>query len=348
MISNEFPRALYNCSNLQYLDLSQNYFFGDIQLMAQLRQLNLGANSFFGNIPTSIGLLIELRSLQLFHIPFSSSFLPEIGNLSNLELLELAYMTRITTTLPLELTRLKKLKYLWVSGSNLVGKILDTIGEMVALEQLDLSKNNLSRKIPSGLFMPKNLSKVYFYKNKLYGEIPRVVEASNIDVNDLSENYLIGTIPDDFERLTKLSGLSLLNNQLFEKIPDSIGHLLGLINLKLFYNNLSGTLPPNLGRYSMLEVFQMASNYRLTGQLPQHLGDNGRLVRVEAFDNNLSGQLPKSLINYNNLIFLNVHNNMFFWKYFLSNNSFMSELPERFSCNLSRLEISYNKVQVKF
>jgi hypothetical protein len=68
--SNEFPRALYKCSNLQYLDLSQNYFAGtvpdDIHLMAQLRLLNLGANSFSGNIPASIGRLTELRSLQLF------------------------------------------------------------------------------------------------------------------------------------------------------------------------------------------------------------------------------------------------------------------------------------------
>jgi Leucine-rich repeat (LRR) protein len=89
MTSNEFPRALYNCSNLQYLDLSQNYFSGvvpdDIHLMARLCQLNLGANCFFGNITASIGQLVELRSLQLFHIPFSGSFPPKIGNLSNLK-----------------------------------------------------------------------------------------------------------------------------------------------------------------------------------------------------------------------------------------------------------------------
>ncbi|XP_062149200.1 receptor-like protein kinase 5 [Alnus glutinosa] len=364
MTSNEFPRPLYNCSNLQYLDLSQNNFSGtvpdDIHRMAQLRLLNLGANIFSGNIPASIGWLTELRSLQLFACQFNGSFPPEIGNLSNLERLELAWMTRITTTLPSEFTRLKKLKYLWVAGSNLVGEIPDTIGEMAALEHLDLSRNNLSGKIPSGLFMPKNLSKVYLYKNKLSGEIPRVVEASNIDVIDLSENHLIGTIPDDFGRLTKLSGLSLFKNQLSEKIPDSIGRLPGLINLKLFNNNLSGTLPPDLGRYSMLEVFQVASNYRLTGQLPQHLGDNGRLVRVVASDNNLSGQLPKSLENCNNLIFLDVQNNRFFrnipsglWtllnmgSLLLSNNLFTGELPERLSRNLSRLEISHNRFSGK-
>jgi hypothetical protein len=92
MTSNEFPRALYNCSNLQYHDLSLNYFAGmlpdDIHRMAQLCLLNLGANSFSGNIPASIGQLTELRSLHLFMVPFNGSFPPEIGNLSNLERLD--------------------------------------------------------------------------------------------------------------------------------------------------------------------------------------------------------------------------------------------------------------------
>jgi Leucine-rich repeat (LRR) protein len=133
MTSNEFPRALYNCSNLQYLDLSQNYFVGvvpdDIHLMSRLRELNLGANNFSGNITASIGRLTELRSLQLVMCQFNGSFPPEIGNLSNLERLELAYMTTIMPArLPSEFTKLKKLKYLWVTASNLVGEIPDTNG----------------------------------------------------------------------------------------------------------------------------------------------------------------------------------------------------------------------------
>ncbi|XP_059431676.1 receptor-like protein kinase HSL1 [Corylus avellana] len=360
MTSNGFPTALYNCSKLQYLDLSQNYFAGtvpnDIHQMARLRQLNIGANSFSGNIPPSIGRLTELRILQLFLIQFNGSFPPEIGNLSNLEVLELGAMTNITTTLPSEFTKLRKLKYLWVASSNLVGKIPDSIGEMAALEHLDLSMNNLSGNIPSGLFMLKNLSIVYLYKNKLSGEIPRVVEALNIDVLDLSENSLTGSIPDDFGRLTKLSGLSLYSNQLSGKIPDSIGRLPGLINFKLFNNKFSGTLSQDFGRYSMLELFQVASNYGLIGELPKHLGDNGRLLRVAAFDNNLNGELPKSLGNCNNLTFLDVHNNRFFgnvpsglWTLLhlgiliLSHNSFTGELPERLPRNLSRLEMSHNR-----
>ncbi|GMY36177.1 receptor-like protein kinase 5 [Fagus crenata] len=359
-IFGEFPRALYNCSKLVDLDLSQNYFNGripiDIHRLSRLRRLNLGGNIFSGAIPASIGQLTELRTLQLCSCPFTGSFPPEVGSLSNLERLELAYNVNMTAAvLPSNFMKLKKLTYLWMAGSNLIGKIPDTIGEMEALVHLDLAKNNLSGKIPSSLFMPKNLSIVYLYRNQLSGEIPRVVEALNIDIIDLSDNKLNGTIPEDFGRLRNMSGLSLFFNQLSGKIPDSIGRLPRLMILKLFTNNFSGTLPPDLGRYSKLQEFQVSSN-RLTGNLPEHLCDNGRLIGVVAFDNNLTGKLSESLGNCSYLRIVSVYNNNLsgnipsgLWKTLdlsilqLSDNSFTGKLPQSVSTKLSRLEMSNNK-----
>ncbi|KAF5481951.1 hypothetical protein F2P56_002560 [Juglans regia] len=356
--STEFPRALYNCSKLEDLDLSQNYFGGaipdDIHRMARLHNLNLGGNSFFGNIPSSVGQLTELRILQLFGCLFIGSFPLEIGNLSNLEELGLAFNSKMMPRLPSEFTKLKKLKLLWMVQTNLVGEIPDKIGEMASLEHLDLSINSLTGKIPSSLLMPKNLRILYLYDNNLSGEIPQVVEALNLENIDLSENNLTGTIPDDFGKLIKLSGLSLFCNQLFGKIPDSIGRLPGLIVLKVFSNNFSGTLPPDLGRNSMLQEFQVATNM-LTGQLPEHLCDNGRLLGVVAFKNNLDGELPKSLGNCSSLIIVRVSSNRLsgcipsgMWTsqnmkmLMLSDNSFMGELPEILSRNLLWLEICNN------
>ncbi|KAG6662163.1 receptor-like protein kinase 5 [Carya illinoinensis] len=354
----EFPSALYNCSKLEDLDLSQNCFAGaipdDIHRMAQLRNLNLGGNNFSGNIPSSVGQLTDMRTLKLFACQFIGSLPPEIGNLSNLEELELAWNSKMTPRLPSEFTKLKKLKFLWMAHMNLIGEIPDNIGEMTSLEHLDLSSNYLIGKIPSNLFMPKNLRIVYLYKNNLSGEIPRVVEALNLDIIDLSENNLTGTIPNDFGKLRKLSGLSLFCNQMFGKIPDSIGSLPGLIVLKVFSNNFSGALPPDFGRYSMLQEFQIATNM-LTGQLPEHLCDNGRLLGVVAFKNNLDGELPKSLGNCSSLLIVSVFSNRLsgcipsgLWTsqnmgtLMLNDNSFTGELPEILSRNLSRLEISNN------
>ncbi|KAG6739700.1 hypothetical protein POTOM_057314 [Populus tomentosa] len=358
-IIGKFPVAVHNLSKLEILDLSQNYIVGtipdDIDCLARLSYLNLYANNFSGNIPAAIGLLPELRTLRLYDNQFNGSFPPEIGNLSKLEELSMAHNGFSPSRLHSSFTQLKKLKVLWISGANLIGEIPQMIGEMVALEHLDLSSNKLTGNIPGSLFMLMNLRVLYLHKNKLSGEIPRVVEALNLTSVDLSENNLTGTIPVDFGKLDKLSGLRLFFNQLSGEIPESIGRLPALKDFVLFSNNLSGSIPPDLGRYSALEGFQVCSN-RLTGNLPEYLCHGGSLRGVVAFDNKLGGELPKSLENCSSLLIVSISNNAFFgnipvglWTAFnlqllmISDNLFTGELPNEVSTSLSRLEISNNK-----
>jgi hypothetical protein len=80
--------------------------------------------------------------------------------------------------------------------------------------------------------MLKNLKVLFLDKNLLSGQIPQVVEALNSIVIDLSWNNLNGTIPVDFGKLNKLSGLSLSFNQLSGEIPESIGRLPALKDFK--------------------------------------------------------------------------------------------------------------------
>lgn len=363
-IVSQFPRVLYDCSKLEYLDLSQNYFIGpipeDIDRLSRLKFLYLTANNLSGEIPASIGRLTELRELNLVVNQFNGSFPAEIGNLQNLEVLELAYNTELSPSrLPSNFTQLKKLKKLWMASTNLIGEILETIGDMPALEFLDLSINNLTGSIPSGVFKLKNLSEVYLHSNSLSGEIPQAVESLNLKFIDLSANNLRGKIPNDFGKLENLSNLSLMFNQLSGEIPEGIGLLPSLKDIRLFNNMLSGALPPDFGRYSPLESFQVSVN-NLTGSLPEHLCAGGKLVGVAAQDNNLSGELPESLGNCSSLLMVKIYNNSFtgsipagLWTGFnlsmvlIRDNMFTGELPDKMSGNLSRLEISNNRFSGK-
>lgn len=360
VIPGNFPTSLYNCSKLQYLDLSENYFIGvlpdDIHhLSPQLEFLNLGGNNFTGDIPAAIGEISGLKELRLFGNLFNGSFPQEIGQLSNLEVLNLNENGFVPQTIPTSFTGLKKLTTLWMFGTNLIGQIPQDIGNLTALEYLDLSRNSLNGSIPPGLFLLKNLSILYLYKNQLSGIIPQVVEALNLDVLDLSYNNLTGSIPDGFGKLNKLTGLALFQNELSGQVPASIGSLPGLINVGLYSNNLSGELPPDFGRYSMLEKFQVALN-NFSGKLPEYLCANGVLMGLIAFSSNLSGGLPESLANCSTLQYVQLYDNRLsgqipegLWSsnnltwLMISDNLFNGPLPGNSGFNLSILDISNNQ-----
>ncbi|KAL3535690.1 hypothetical protein ACH5RR_004151 [Cinchona calisaya] len=357
-----FPTVLYNCSNLEYLDLSENLFIGtiptDIDRLSpagRLEYLKLEENNFTGDIPPAMGKLTGLKSFYARANLFNGSFPEEIGNLLNLEELALSSNGFASQAIPSSFTRLKKLRILWMTQTNLIGEIPQDIGNMTAMEFLDLSENGLSGNIPDGLFQLKNLSFLYLYKNSLSGSIPSSVEALNLNIMDLSNNSLTGRIPDEFGNLTKLTGLALMFNELSGEVPASLSRLPSLINIKLFINNLSGQLPPDFGRYSMLRTFEVAGN-NFVGNLPEDLCKNGVLIGVVAFGNNLTGELPQSLGNCNTMQVVQIQSNRFsgqipdgLWTatnlttLIISDNSFTGQLPDKVASGLSILNISNNQ-----
>ncbi|KAK6151852.1 hypothetical protein DH2020_014487 [Rehmannia glutinosa] len=242
-----------------------------------------------------------------------------------------------------------------MTEANLIGEIPDAIGNMSALEYLDLSVNQLSGSIPDGLFLLNNLTFLFLYKNSLSGFIPRRVEALKLQVLDLSNNTLTGTIPEDFGNLTSLTGLALFFNQLSGEVPVSLGTLPQLVDIVLYTNNLSGQLPPDFGRCSPLKTFQISAN-QFVGELPKHLCANKVLRGVIAFENKLTGEIPDSLGDCNSLEIVRVDDNQFsgkipdgLWtsvnliRLMLSGNLFAGQLPDKIGPQLALLELMHNK-----
>ncbi|KAI3468175.1 hypothetical protein Pfo_024838 [Paulownia fortunei] len=354
-----FPTAILNFSKLQYLDLSQNYFAGNIpeniSRLQSLQYLDLSANNFTGDIPPSIGNLTQLQTLCLYMNLFNGSFPMEISNLKNLEYLKLAYNDFLPSLIPPEYGNLSKMKYIWMTQTNLLGEIPESFANLSSLEHLDLSENEMEGGIPSGLFLLKNLSRLYLYKNRFSGSIPQVIESLDIVEVDLSMNNLTGRIPEDFGKLDTLEVLNLYANHLYGGIPSSVALISSLNIFRVFKNNLSGLLPSEMGIHSKLAAFEVSNNH-FTGNLPENLCAGGILYSVVAFNNNLTGEIPKSLGNCQTLNTVQLYGNNFsgevpvgLWSVpsmislMLSDNLISGELPSAVALNLTRLQISNNK-----
>ncbi|KAF8400934.1 hypothetical protein HHK36_014237 [Tetracentron sinense] len=311
-IPGEFPTVLYNCSKLQYLDLSFNYFGGqipeDIDRISRLQYLNLGVNTFAGKIPAAVGRFAELQTLFLDMNNFNGSFSPNIGNLSNLEFFRLDYNELfLQARIPSEFGRLKKLTYLWMKSTKLIGEIPESITNLSNLEYLDLSGNDLMGKIPSDLLLLKNLSSLHLYNNRLSGEIPRSVEALNLVEIDLSKNALTGTIPEDFGKLQNLTVLKLFENRLSGRIPMELTGLPYLSTLLLDDNRLSGSLPSEIISWKWLTILSLRRN-ELSSKIPPSIGYLTRLIDLDLSENQFSGQIPPE-IGHLRLAFVNLSYN---------------------------------------
>jgi len=171
----------------------------------------------------------------------------------------------LTGTLPAELGHLKHLKRLRLSNGfssqgKISGIIPPAIGEMEALEIINISYQNLATPLPVELSNIKNLKTL-----------------------NLAGNNFSGNLPAFFNNLIALQELDLANNNFNGSLPD-LSLLQTLIILDLGFNNFTGTIPASFANLVELEWLNVKNN-SLTGCFP------GSLVSLcshlsSAFNNN--------------------------------------------------------------
>ncbi|KAL7164373.1 hypothetical protein ACSBR2_040310 [Camellia fascicularis] len=84
---------------------------------------------------------------------------------------------------------------------------------------------------------------------------------------DLSNNGIVGEIPEELMDLSGLLNLNLSGNHLKGRIPNNIGNLTQLESLDLSRNKLFGPIPPSLSSLSYLGHLNMSFN-NLSGRIP--------------------------------------------------------------------------------
>ena len=219
--------------------------------------VDLHDNTLAGSIPSDVGSLTNLKTLNLRDNELTGSIPAELGNLTNLERLEL-HRNRLTGSIPPSLGNLADLRLLYLNDNELTGPIPSSLGRLSNLRQLTLWRNRLTGRIPGGL-----------------GDL------ANLERLALTSNELTGPIPDALGNLTNLRSLYLNDNGLTGPIPAELGDLANLETLYLNYNGLTGPIPAALGRLTNLKELSLSYNWGLSGRLPAGL--EGRVDELDIF-----------------------------------------------------------------
>jgi receptor kinase-like protein len=389
-ISGLVPHSLYNLTNLVMFDVSINYLedvlppnlcdsFQNLELLiiyqnqfkgkipnslsncTSLLVFDISFNNFIGTIPSSIGSLQELNSLQVSSNQLEAktssdwSFVPALINCTHLQLLEasdnqlqglmptsianLSGLIRlqlngnpISGSIPVELEMLTNLTVLGLDQTLLTGKIPVEIGNLWNLELLGLESNMLFGEIPSTLGNLTQMTQLILSNNLLEGRIPPSLgNMQYLELLDISNNKLIGEIPKEIMNIHSLSvGISLSHNRLNGSIPPEIGEWNNIVQVDLSYNNLSGQIPGTIDGCQLLQNLYLEGN-SLHGPIPSSLNNLKGLQDLDLSNNNFSGDIP-SFISGMKLTRLNI-----------SFNDFQGELPrEGVFKNVSAVDVREN------
>mmetsp|Transcript_35093 Transcript_35093/g.99862 ORF Transcript_35093/g.99862 Transcript_35093/m.99862 type:complete len:313 (-) Transcript_35093:55-993(-) len=144
--------------------------------------LDLGYIKVDGLVPREIGLLTELRDLDL-HGNDLQGVIPHklLTGLKKLEYLRFQ-MNGMFGAIHKEFTNMKNLKQLFLYGNYIAGTIPKELAQLKKLEMIDLYANQLSGTIPKELAKLPNLRYLDVHDNNLVGTMPKEICDKKLDM----------------------------------------------------------------------------------------------------------------------------------------------------------------------
>ncbi|XP_057426906.1 receptor-like protein EIX2 [Lotus japonicus] len=291
-LSGVIPTSLCQ-TNPARLVLSKNNLSGEIPNCwkndEQWVEIDLSSNKLSGGFPSSFGNLSPLEWLHLDNNMLKGELPVSLRNLKNLLILDLGENQFSGSIPPWTTNTFPSLQILRLRQNMLSGSIPSQLCQLTSLQILDLSRNKLEGSIPrcignlQGMTSKKSLDDFSVVdsagapvewspeavKEVIKGAEREYIKILKLLVNmDLSENNLVGSIPNGITRLTGLHGLNLSNNHLKGEIPEMIGEMKSIESLDLSNNHLSGTIPNSMSALTSLSHLNLSHN-NLSGPIPK-------------------------------------------------------------------------------
>ncbi|KAI3702407.1 hypothetical protein L6452_28145 [Arctium lappa] len=240
-----------------------------VSKLTQLITIDLSDNKFSGAIPNSLFFLPNLQTLILGSNSFSGVIPPSISNLRSIQTLD-------------------------ISRNSLSGSLPNTLASLTELTRLDLSFNKLTGPITK---LPKNIIQLALKGNSLNGYLQKqsFTELTQLEVVELSENSLTGTIPGWFFLIPSLQQVNLAHNS-FTGVEILKPINSNLIAVDLGFNRIVGYPPANFSAYPMLASLTLSYN-KFRGRIPWEYSKKTTLNRLFLDGNYLIGLPAKEFFS---------------------------------------------------
>ncbi|CAI9116117.1 OLC1v1017186C1 [Oldenlandia corymbosa var. corymbosa] len=288
----EIPSAYGNLTDLEVLDLSNNFLQGKIPLSLRqnhtsLAQLVLSNSNFLGQNVPSFTNMSNLAYLLLQNVGFSGYISNTMMNLPVLKVLDISWNS-ISGEIPNWFDTFPNLGIILLSRNQFHGNIPSSMCRMQNLNVLDISANYIIGSIPSCL------SNITSWKKELGLLLPSFMWLSDAYVNyrvKVSLTAKGNSQPYEGIPLSFVTAIDLSLNQLTGEIPSQLGELVVLRSLNLSFNALSSLIPKSIAAMKQIESLDLSHN-QLEGSIPPEMIDLHFISTFNVSHNNLKGSIP--------------------------------------------------------
>ncbi|WRX22228.1 GNAT domain - like 10 [Theobroma cacao] len=236
----------------------------------------------------------HVQELRMLNLKLSGTLAPELGQLSNLTLLNFIW-NNITGSIPKEIGNIKSLKFLLLSGNQLSGSLPDELGYLPNLLMLQVDLNQISGTLPKSFVNLVSCKHFHMNNNSISGQIPSELSTMPELLHFLLDNNnLSGYLPSEYSQMRSLKILQLDNNNFGgTEIPASYSNMSKLVKLSLRNCNLQGAIP-DFSSIQPLRYLDLSYNL-LNGSIPSNFSGLPHLQRLSLENNLLSGDVPSTV-----------------------------------------------------